>query len=430
MGRNDTDHYIYPLTGERLTRVSTVLDRTDGKQRFLVPWSSRITAECAVDHLRVLEAVLARQATCVRTKETGRQGAVDLTKGRAADERDLKAEVGTWVHDMVEALVLWQASPEGRGADVALPALPDHLKGQDYDDEPVENVAAWMVNGFLNWVTAWQPQFRAAEMTVYNYGLGVAGTLDLIVFIPGVAVSPSGRFIPGPGLLVCVDVKTGRNSGPTWRDQIAAYRQMTECQPDRLSTDLYPMPRTDCGAVLHLRPEHLDGYRFMPISGKKHAAAWNRFRRRAEIYRDVAAEADKPGPVCRPPRPDGTIPPPRLADLDGEGYGRALSPLVKALGGGTDLDQVAAMAAGDLVKLKGIKEGVLKIVRVMLADHGLHLDGEQPAETTTETTTGVAALCRSTRESSGATASSACCAAASRSRSRAAAAGTRPLRVR
>ena len=65
-----------------------------------------------------------------------------------------------------------------------------------------------------------------------------------------------------------------------------------------------------------------------------------------------------------------------LADLDGEGYGRALSPLVKA--GITDLEQLAAMDAGDCLKVKGIAGKLLDGIRVMLADHGLHLAGEAP----------------------------------------------------
>ena len=370
MSRNESDHYLYPPTGEELTRVTTVLDRTDGKQNFLVPWAAKLAAERTVDDIETILKIL---------QTGGRQAAVDYAKAGAAEQRDLKADVGTYVHDVVEALILWQASPEGRGSDLALPVLPEHLQGQDYDEDPVEDVAEWMVDGFLAWVSEFRPVFRAAEMTVFNYGLGVAGTLDIIADLPGFAAGPAG-LIPSPGgsARVCVDVKTGRNSGVTWREQIAAYRHMTECLPDRLSTDLHPMPETDCGAVLHLRPEHLDGYRFMPISGTRDAAAWNRFRRDVEIYRGRAEESAKPGKACRPLRADGTMPQPRLADLDGEGYGRALGPLARALGRDADLEQVAAMSAGDLVKIKGIKDGLLKIIRLMLDDHGLHLADEAP----------------------------------------------------
>ena len=68
------------------------------------------------------------------------------------------------------------------------------------------------------------------------------------------------------------------------------------------------------------------------------------------------------------------LPQPRLADLDGEGYGRAISALVKA--GIPDLEKLAAMTPGDLLAVKGIGGKSLDVVRVMLADHGLSLSGD------------------------------------------------------
>ena len=372
---NDSDSYIYPPTGEHLTRVTTILDSTDGKQRFLVPWSARLAAERAVDDIEIILKLLQTE---------GRKAAVDYTKSRAEEDRDIKRDVGSYVHNVVEALILWQASPGASGADLALPLLPEHLAGQDYEgyvDEdgcyhgtPVEEVADVMLTGFLNFVSDFRPVFRAAEMTVFNYGLGVAGTLDMIVDLPGLGIGPAGTFIPGGGVRPCIDVKTGRNPGVTWREQIAAYRHAPECLMPM--GEILPMPHTDAGAVLHLRPEHPRGYRLMLISGAKDAAAWNRFRRAVEIHQGRAAERDKPGKVCYPLRADGTIQQPLIADLDGEGYGRAISPLVKA--GIKDLEQLAAMDAGDCLAVKGVGGKVLDQIRVMLADHGLHLRGEAP----------------------------------------------------
>ena len=377
MSRNESDSYVYPPTGELLTRVTTILDSTDGKQRFLVPWSARLAAECAVDNLAVLEAVLNGRAMAVASRESGRKAAVDLAKGRATEIRDLKRDVGSYVHSVVEALILWQASPEGHGADLVLPELPQHLAGQDYDEDPVEIVADWMLEGFLNFVADFKPQFHYAEMTVFNYPLSVAGTLDMIVTLPGLAIGPAGRFIPGNGVTPCIDVKTGRNPDKTWREQIAAYRHAPEADPSGFG-DLVPMPATDAGAVLHLRPEHPRGYRLNLISGADDAKAWNRFRRDVEIYQGRKEENAKPGKVCYPLRADGTVQQPRIADLDGEGYGKALSPLIKA--GVEDLEQLAAMDAGDCLAIKYVGGKVLEVIRVMLADHGLHLRGEAPAD--------------------------------------------------
>lgn len=365
MSGNDSDTYIYPPTGEHLTRVTTVLDATHGKQRYLVPWSARLAAERCVDDIETILKILQTE---------GRQAAVDYAKTGAQEDRDLKRDVGSYVHKVVEALVLWQASPEGAGADLALPLLPEHLADQDYDDEPVEDVADWMISGFLNFVADFNPRFRAAEMTVFNYPLGVAGTLDMIVTLPGLALGPAGRFVPGGGVTPCIDVKTGKNPDVTWREQIAAYRHAPECLMPM--GEILPMPATDAGAVLHLRPEHPRGYRITLISGADDAKAWNIFRRDVEIFTGRKATNAKPGKVCYPLRPDGTIQQPNIADLDGEGYGRAISPLVKA--GITDLEQLAAMDAGDCLAVKGVGGKVLDVIRVMLADHGLHLRGEAP----------------------------------------------------
>jgi hypothetical protein len=367
--------YTYPPTGEQFPSVTTVLGATEGKP-WLVPWSARLAAEYAVDHLDLIGAVADGRAFTVAAKEGGRQPAVDLAKKQAAKIRDRKRDTGGYVHDVVESLILWQASPGDHGSDLVLPELPEHLRGADYDDEPVEDVADWMLTGFLNFVADFKPVFHAAEMTVFNPGLRVAGTLDMIVTLPGLSVGRAGRFIPGDEVTPCIDVKTGRHLDVTVPEQIGAYRRMTEAMT-KLG-EFYRMPATQCGAVLHLRPEHPRGYRLMLISGADDAAAWNRFRRAVELFEGRAAAKAKPGKVCYPLRDDGTVRQPLIADLDGEGYGRALSPLAKA--GITDLEQLAAMDAGDCLKVKGVGGKVLESIRLMLADHGLTLRGEAPAE--------------------------------------------------
>lgn len=359
-------HYIYPPTGERLVSVTTVLSATEGKP-YLVPWSARLAAEYAVDNLGMLGRV--REAE-------GWKAAVDLAKKQAEIVRGLKRDAGSYVHDVVEALILWAASPEGSGAEIVLPVLPDHLIGADYDDEPLEDVVDWMIEGFLNWVDDFRPQFLATEMTVFNQPLGIAGTLDIIAALLGLGIGPAGRFIPAPGGRVtpCVDVKTGKHPDVTWREQIGTYRRMPEALMPM--GDIVPMPKTDCGAVLHLRPEYERGYRLMLVSGADDERAWATFQNALNLYHDRKAAKHKPGKVVYALRPDGTMPQPRLADLDGEGYGRAISPLVKA--GISDLEQLAAMTAGQLKATKGVGPATVDTVRVMLADHGLHLYGETP----------------------------------------------------
>lgn len=357
--------YTHPVTGDELVSVTTVLGATLGKP-FLTAWAARLAAEYAVDNLDLLMAT-------VVTK--GAKAAVDLAKDKAKEVRERKADAGKYVHKVVEALILW-ASPEGEGADIALPDLPEHLEHVLYDEQPLDEVVDWMITGFTSFVTTWNPEFLASEMATYNLGLGVAGTLDAIIALSGVALKPDGTLVAAPGkkLVVCVDVKTGKSLDATVPEQLAAYRRMTEALPV-LTEGLVPMPDTDAAAVLHLRPEHRDGYRLMPLSPAADAQAWNRFRRAVDLYMGRAEVGSKPGKVVYPPRPDGTMPSPFLADLDGEGYGRAPGALTKA--GLDSLDDLASMTGEELLAAKGVGPKTVDIARRMLADHNLSLAGEE-----------------------------------------------------
>jgi hypothetical protein len=357
-------HYVHPVTLELLTSVTTINGATLGKD-YLQDWAAKIAAQYAIAHLDELARVKAGESP---------EAAVDIAKTEARRLRKLKADAGSYVHAAVEQLIIWSASPLGSA--VVFPDLPDHLAGQDYDDDPIEQVTGEMIAGFTNFVEDFGPEFLAAEMPVYNRDLGYAGTLDMILGLTGYGLAAGGeRFTAEPGryLKLCVDVKTGRYYEVTWPEQIAPYRRARECQP---SPGLVgAMPETDAGAILHLRPEFPRGYRLMLIAQAKDAAGWNRFRRSIELFNGREAERDKPGAVVYALRPDGTMPAPRLRDLDGEGYDRAPGALAKA--GVTDLEQLAAMSKGDCLKCKGVGPKTIPHIRRMLADHGLSLRGEE-----------------------------------------------------
>jgi hypothetical protein len=359
--------YTHPVTGDQLMSVTTVLSATLAKQHILTPWSARLTAEYAVDNLALITQTIA---------EEGRDAAVTLLKDQSRLLRERKRDAGSYVHDVQEALILWAASPDRLGADIALPTLPEHLEDALYDDEALEDVVDWMVTGFTAFVSDWDPVFEAAEMTVFNLLLKVAGTLDMIVRLSDVALTPEGRIVAAPGhvLTLCVDTKTGRFLDATVQEQLAAYRRMREALLPM--GEVVPMPATDGAAVLHLRPEHADGYRLIPLAPSDDAHAWNRFRRAVELAEGRSQIGAKPGKVARPPRPDGTTPAPRLADLDGEGYGRALSALART--GCADLDEIASFTAADLLAVKGIGAKTVDTARRLLSDYGLHLSDETP----------------------------------------------------
>ena len=362
--------YPYPPTGEMWWSATTVLGGTEDKP-WLPGWASRIASGWIFDNLPYITAV---------RKTLGLREALKQATAESERIRGIKRDTGGYVHKIVEALVYWaEAGADGRY--IPLPDLPGHLRGALYDDVPVEQVADWMIQGWLNFVADFSPRFLAAEMTVFHPGLKIAGTLDSIMELPGLAIGRAGRLVPGGGdddAVLTVDVKTGKYLSVTWPEQIAIYRRSPECLVG--PGELKPTPPSKAGAVVHLRPPwepgYERGYRIMLISGADDERAWRRAQAAAEIFQGRAAASDKPGKVCYPLRADGTVRQPRLADLDGEGYGRVLSPLVKA--GIEDLEQLAAMKSGDLLRTRGIKDKTLNGIRVMLADHGLHL-ADEPA---------------------------------------------------
>jgi hypothetical protein len=248
--------------------------------------------------------------------------------------------------------------------------------------EPIEDVVNWMIDGFIQFVSDFSPRFLATEMTVFNQPLGYAGTLDMIIELTGYGVSigtgPKGgdEIIPCPGsvLVICVDTKTGKAPEGTWKEQLAAYRRAAECLLPL--GEIRPMLATDCGMVLHLRPDYPGGYMLTLVSAGDDEAAWLRFAKAASVYRDRQLVKDKPGPSVRALRPDGTMPGPRLADLAGEGYGRSLAPLRKALGSDTELADLARFTEAELLAVKGIGPKLIDTTRGMLADYRLSLKGE------------------------------------------------------
>ncbi|MDQ2877378.1 MAG: hypothetical protein M3Y33_22255 [Actinomycetota bacterium] len=367
--------YPYPPTGEQLDSVTTCISATNSKP-WIAKWHGSSSAAWCVDNMELLAATL---------RDKGREAAIDLGKDAAELLRGVKRDAGSYVHDVQEALILWAASPAGAGADISIPLLPAHLEEAWYDDdEPLVDVVDCMITGFMQFVSDFSPRFLATEMAVYSQPLGIAGTLDMIVALEGYAVCPDrscgdfgGHAVASPGstLVTCVDTKTGKNPEGTWKEQLAGYRRMTECLlPMR---EMAPMPATNAGAVLHLRPDYPGGYLLMLVAGDEDEAAWLRFQKAVSVYRERQKVKDKPGKAIRALREDGSMPGPRLCDLAAEGYGRALAPLRKALGAETELADLARFTLADVLAIKGVGPKLIDVIRQMLAGNGLCLSGEE-----------------------------------------------------
>jgi hypothetical protein len=347
--RDDNRHYTHPITGQVMVSVTTVISMTQSKP-WLAPWQVRLTLEWALANLHLLDDGTLSRIDFVR-----------LAKDAGARARDIKADTGQYAHDVIEALILWAATPGG--SEIALPVIPDHLVGQYMDGPPepgetgilVEDFADVAITGFTAFVTDFDPQFTASSMPVFHPELGVAGTLDFMA-----------RFLVFGDQ--CVDVKTGKHLTDV-QEQLAAYRRMTECQLPLGQVE--PMPPTDGGMVLHLRPEYRHGYRLMQVPAADDVVAWNSFRRALLLTQERSGRKPKPGRVLYPPLPDGSQPLPLLVDLDGEVHGRVRNPLIREIGDDTRVGDLTGFTDDDLLAVKGLGPKALGAIDTLLADYGL-----------------------------------------------------------
>ena len=333
--------YTYPPTGKLFVSVTTVLGDTKSKP-WLAPWSAKLAAEHAVDNMDRFYELL-QSGTAPATL-------IDEIKREAARQKEIKADAGKHLHAVAEALILWAKSPAGRGSDVSLPDLPEHLVGAEYDDEPIEDVIDAMVRGFMQFVTDFDPTFLAAEMTGFNPELGTAGTLDLIVQIRGY-----GR--------VLIDIKSGKYLSATMPAQLAAYKRFPVVLLP--NTVLVEMPRVDLTAVLHVRKSYAKGYKLLKFKPADDAAAWNTFRRALHLFNDYEAVGNRIGEVAYPFTADGNPPLPMFEDI--AGMGRFVKPLAVY-----DLHTVADLAGlsdRDLLKVEGIGPKAVERLAALRAEY-------------------------------------------------------------
>ena len=192
---------IYQLGDEKFWSVTTVLNVIS--KPALIRWSAKQVAEFAVSH-RDLWVDLEEQA------------AVDLLKGSPWRERDRAADLGLGLHDQIERLV----------------------SGQTVTD--VTDKEAGYLEAFRSFYRDFKPTVLASELTIFNRRYSFAGTLDLLIHLPG------------NDLPQIVDVKTGKGVYPEAGLQLAGYR-LGEFFVDDQGEE-QPLPDTlEEGLVLHLK---------------------------------------------------------------------------------------------------------------------------------------------------------------------------------
>lgn len=348
----DGNHtYVHPVTGEIYPSVTSIISATNSKP-FLVAWAAKLAAEWAADNHLLIGQLLEAE---------GRQAAVDVIKGAAKRKREVKADTGSYVHTVVEALIL--DTPGG------WPSIPDELVGKDYDGEPLtKELVDAIVDGFLAFCAHFDVAFEMAEVTVCNRRKRYAGTLDLGVVID---LGVLGK------LRLVIDVKTGVRLDAGMVVQQGAYSD-----PDNEvwlpNGQVEPLPFFEGAAVLHLRREYADGYKLWFVEQDLLVEARGAFGLMQQVHAWQQSVKARPGRVIYPPLPNGQQPLPLLEDLDG--FTKARNLLIKQ--GHRTLTQVSALTTADLLALKGFGKASLVQTVELLAAYDLTLAGEPGASQT------------------------------------------------
>lgn len=310
----DRRFYVFGDPLQSFWSVTTII--SGGVPKFLHAHYAKMAAELAFDSLvergphSRSQAIIRRLAAKGRANVVERQARNELTsiklaklserdlalrwlKGAADRHRDAAAEKGTAVHGQAEQVVLTYAREAARLT----------LEGVDLEPWPDE-IAGWQP-GFVGWINDYQPEFLAAEATVFNHTEAYAGTLDTIVRLT--FGDPErlrlGLLFPclfeRPWLNVIVDFKTGRDIFPEVALQLAPYaRGEFIGLPDGRTT--IPLPAVDAGAVLHLRADGTYRFEFVDIGDR----IFDAFRYAREVYRFNSQTAKGvflgAVPACRP----------------------------------------------------------------------------------------------------------------------------------
>ncbi|MFJ9037415.1 hypothetical protein ACIRF8_12610 [Streptomyces sp. NPDC102406] len=248
--------YRVPGTDIKLRRVTTILSQGFPKPQ-LVFWAANLTAADAFATLPTLVTASLRPAE--------REAAYDWLRKGHIRKKDERGDIGSAVHDVIEAKVLGEPIPEAFLHDDSIAPFIDH---------------------FLRFVEEWEIEFEASEMVVGNIPHRWAGKLDYLFRSRRIAAALK---VPATTLFIG-DTKTGgeldeKGVYPEAGAQMSAYRR-AEVAWLRDGTQV-PMPRVhDVGIVLHLRPE---GYRPMPLKcGDDVYEAFRHVQEVAEFQRVLA----------------------------------------------------------------------------------------------------------------------------------------------
>lgn len=233
--RGGSRFYVHPDRGREFPGVTSVIDAGIAKQRFLIPWAARMTAELAVDTLETPDA----RRFFAAMVERDRSGAVDYLKGASARYTKARGTLGSKAHDVFERML--------RGEDVQY-VHPDI-------EEHTEHFRAFLAE--VN------PELVRAEEVIWSDTHRYAGSYDAIV---NVWLKADGTPDPtrkaGTRRTLIVDWKTGKDLHAEVGIQLAAYAH-GDVTIDADGAE-HEVPELDGAAALHVTDK---GWSFHPIRG-------------------------------------------------------------------------------------------------------------------------------------------------------------------
>lgn len=278
-------YYLHPVTGQQLVSVTNVLSTAVAKPA-LVPWAAKVTAEKALDLIPAYVAaalvppckprrVADECGTCTECLVKATKREVNLVKEKASD-------LGTRIHHHADAHVTGTQLVDD---DEVTPYLGQYLRFlEDFDVDITRHV-------------------EAAELTVANPKLGLAGTLDLLLWLRLDGRTADGKVKRLPGeqrALWLVDIKTSATKPahtvyPEMALQLTALKNATEMWlPD---DTVAPMVTGIKGvAVLNLRT---DDYALIPLpSGTPEWTAYKGLLAGTKwLHSDVTKDAPRVDPT-------------------------------------------------------------------------------------------------------------------------------------
>lgn len=222
----------------RLWSVTTIIGALD--KPALVPWAANMTAEEAVRVCKRLPQMVEEDGP----EETAKWLAAARFR-KPKGQKLSAADLGTAVHDAIERFA---------------------LTGERPDD--VDPVIVPFLDQFTRWAQKAQPEYLAAEMTVYDTRYGYAGTLDAIAVIQGTRFIVDYKTTAKPDEPKKVQAPYG-----TAAMQLAAYRYAefaAAWRPRRFEqfrrryyllgeeerAAAVEIPKVDTGLVVHITPTH------------------------------------------------------------------------------------------------------------------------------------------------------------------------------